>query len=210
MTTTPYASAQGKTFSSFLPCDLNEVRPATKGVAGLLADEGLSEEELTACELVLAEACNNSINYANDEGRTKPVEIAVTCNPTTVELRVSDHTPGFRMPDRVTLPEPDSDRGRGLFLIHSLMDQVNYFQGEGKNTLVLRLTRSSQENHNCETHPPTDVTQANRRLAETEQTIRDMAKELCFRSESLAAIFRCSAELGHANSVENFAEGLLH
>jgi serine phosphatase RsbU (regulator of sigma subunit) len=138
------------------------------------------------------------------------VEIAVTCNQLTVELRVSDHTPGFRLPDRMELPEPDSDRGRGLFLIHALMDKVNYFRSDGQNTLVLHLNRTSHTNRNGKTHPQMDLTQANSRLVESEQTMRNMAKELCFRSESLAAIFRCSAELGHVNSMENFSEGLLH
>jgi serine phosphatase RsbU (regulator of sigma subunit)/anti-sigma regulatory factor (Ser/Thr protein kinase) len=210
MAITPYASDCGTTFQSSFPCDLKEVRPATTAAAGFLAGEGLSKNELTACELALVEACNNAIQYASDEGRMKPVEIAVNCNPSRVELSVSDHTPGFRLPARVELPEPDSDRGRGLFLIHSLMDEVDYFRGEGKNTLVMRLTRTSQTNGPGATHTQIDLAQANRKLAESEQTIREMAKELCFRSESLAAIFRCSAELGHANSVEDFSEGLLH
>jgi serine phosphatase RsbU (regulator of sigma subunit)/anti-sigma regulatory factor (Ser/Thr protein kinase) len=210
MTLTPQVLARGTTFQSSLPCDLKEVRRATTAAAGFLADEGLSKEELTACELALVEACNNAIQYASDEGQMKPVEIAVTCDPAKVELRVSDHTPGFRLPDRMSLPEPDSERGRGLFLIHSLMDQVNYFRSDGKNTLVLHLNRTSQTNRSCKTNRQLDLTQANSRLVESEQTMRNMAKELCFRSESLAAIFRCSAELGHANSMENFSEGLLH
>jgi serine phosphatase RsbU (regulator of sigma subunit) len=90
------------------------------------------------------------------------------------------------------------------------MDQVNYFQGDGTNTLVLYLNRTSPKNRNRKTNPQIDLTQAKSKLIESEQTMRNMAKELCFRSESLAAIFRCSAELGHGNSVENFSEGLLH
>jgi serine phosphatase RsbU (regulator of sigma subunit)/anti-sigma regulatory factor (Ser/Thr protein kinase) len=210
MTITPYVSIVGTTFQSSFPCDLKEVRQATKAAAGFLAGEGLSQEELLACEMALAEACNNAIQYASDDGRTKPVEIAVTCNRSKVELRISDHTPGFLLPARVALPEPESDRGRGLFLIHSLMDQVDYFRAPGKNTLVLRLIRTSQTTLHHETNSQTDLKQANLKLVESEQTIRNMAKELCFRSESLAAIFRCSAELGHANSVEDFSEGLLH
>ncbi len=210
MTATRHASGRGTTFHSSLRCDLKEVRQATTAAAGFLAGEGLNMDELTACELALTEACNNAIQYASEEGRTKPVEIAVTCNPSGVELSVTDHTPGFRFPKSVALAEPESERGRGLFLIHSLMDEADYFRGQAKNTLVLRLRRASPANGNHETNPQLDLAQANRRLVESEQTIRDMAKELCFRSESLAAIFRCSAELGHVNSVEDFAEGLLH
>ena len=47
--------------------------------------------------------------------------------------------------------------------------------------------------------------EANRRLGESEQVIRDMAEELSSCYESLSAIFRCSSELGKTNDLEEFA-----
>ncbi len=200
MTATNTTSSRGTVFQSSLACELQEIRPAVLAVKEYLADEGLNPGEINACELALTEACNNAVEYASNDGRSKPVDITITCDRSHVELRINDHTAGFSMPDQVVLPELESTSGRGLFLMHSLMDQVEYLRGTGNNTLVLRKARSSSASQ-----APSDV-----RLAESEETIRNMAKELCFRSESLAAIFRCGAELGHANSVENFSEGLLH
>ena len=48
-----------------------------------------------------------------------------------------------------------------------------------------------------------------RRLDDSETIIRDMAEELSFCYESLSAIFRCSAELGKTNNLEDFARRLL-
>src|SRR2546430_1093672 len=88
-------------------------------VRGALAERGLALADLTACELALAEGCNNAINYAREVAQ--PIEIEVTCSPAKVEFRINDHTPGFNWPARVELPEPESERGRGLYLIQSLM-----------------------------------------------------------------------------------------
>jgi serine phosphatase RsbU (regulator of sigma subunit)/anti-sigma regulatory factor (Ser/Thr protein kinase) len=165
-----------------VPCDLAEVRPAVLGVRGFLAEQGLPAEELTNCELALAEACNNAINYAGEGGKRKPIEIEVFCSLTRVEFRVNDHTPGFDWPERVELPDSESERGRGLFLIQSLMDTSQYLRGAGENSL---------------------------RLVESEQIISDMAEELSSCYESLSAIFRYSAEQGKAISLEDFARRLL-
>ena len=115
-------SSRGIALRLSLACDLAEVLPAIRAVRGFLAEQGLGEKELAACELALAEACNNAINYASDAARTKPVEVEAICNTAGIELLVNDHTPGFDWPKRVELPDVESERGRGLFLIQSLMD----------------------------------------------------------------------------------------
>ena len=76
-----------------LACDLAEVLPAVRAVRGFLAEQGLGEKELAACELALAEACNNAINYATDAAKAKPVEVEAICNTSGIELQVNDHTP---------------------------------------------------------------------------------------------------------------------
>jgi hypothetical protein len=57
-------------------------------------------------------------------------------------MRVTDHTPGFAFRERIPPPPPLSDRGRGLFLIQSAMDEVKYLRGAGENTLVMRMRRA--------------------------------------------------------------------
>ena len=41
----------------------------------------------------------------------------------------------------VNLPESGSESGRGLYIIKSIMDDVHYFVGDGKNTLVMTKLR---------------------------------------------------------------------
>src|SRR5436309_4176790 len=190
-----------------LPCDLAEVLPAIRAVRGFLAEQGLGEKELAACELALAEACNNAITYARDAAKTKPVEVEAICNATRIELRVNDHTPGFDWPRRVELPEVESERGRGLFLIQSLMDSSEYFRGCQENLLRLRKNRLPGADGAAAAVLSSE--EVSRRLAESEQMISDMAEELSSCYESLAAIFRYSAEQGKAISLEDFSRRLL-
>src|SRR2546429_5858879 len=205
MSETPGKSSRGVALRLSLACDLTEVRLAILAVRGFLTEQGLAEKDLTKCELALAEACNNAINHAADG--SKAIEIEVICNAAKVELRVNDHTPGFDWPQRVQLPDSESERGRGLYLIQSLMDSSAYFRGAGENSLWMCKNRPLQTG--SVTLPPANLEELNRRLAESEQIINDMAEELSSCYESLSAIFRFSAEQGKSISLENFSRHLL-
>jgi serine phosphatase RsbU (regulator of sigma subunit) len=120
-------------------------------------------------------------------------------------MHVIDHTDGFDWPDIVELPAPEQESGRGLFIIHSLMDRAIYLRGIGENRLVLRKALKTRRAG----HPPMTSQELQQKLALNEEVIGTMAKELCFRSEALAAIFRCTSELGKTNAVEEFSYRLL-
>ena len=124
-----------------LSCDLAEVRPVRLAVRDFLQAHGLATAELLACELALAEACNNAIQYASRAGRNQPIEVHVICRNSKVELRVADHTPGFKWPARVKMPASDCECGRGLVFIQFLMDRARYFRGRRENRLVMRKQR---------------------------------------------------------------------
>jgi anti-sigma regulatory factor (Ser/Thr protein kinase) len=63
------------------------------------------------------------------------------CDSCQVEMRITDHTPGFNWPTHAALPDCESESGRGVFLIQSLMDSAHYVRGTGQNVLVLRAKR---------------------------------------------------------------------
>jgi anti-sigma regulatory factor (Ser/Thr protein kinase) len=122
---------------SFAP-DPSSAREASLAVRNFLAEQGVAERELFPYELCAAEAVNNAVEYAVGRSRgLRPVaEVLLTAEH--VEMRVTDHTPGFDLADRVAPPPMDGVRGRGLFLIQSIMDEVRYLRGSDENTLVMR------------------------------------------------------------------------
>lgn len=191
-----------------LSCDVGEVRLATLVVRQFLSEQGLTPSELMACELALAEACNNAVSYATEAGRRLPIQIETLCDAQCVELRVRDHTAGFDWPPSMELPPRDSERGRGLYLIRNLMDQVEYLRGHSHNYLVLQRQRQPRPDRTpAGASPP--VAELRRRLAEQEEVIQQMTDELSSCYESLSAIFRYNAELGKSPDLRDFAQRLL-
>jgi serine phosphatase RsbU (regulator of sigma subunit)/anti-sigma regulatory factor (Ser/Thr protein kinase) len=191
-----------------LACDLTEVRPACLAIRRFLAEQGMPEEELAPCELAVAEACNNAILYAAPTGRSESVAVEAISDDIWAEFRVEDHTPGFEWPEHLVLPDPEHESGRGLFLIRSLMDEVVYLRGRRRNCLVMRRRRKTARRE--ERAGSLDQVQRLRRKAEEDdRIILDMASELSSCYESLAAIFRYSAEAERASSIHDFSRRLL-
>jgi anti-sigma regulatory factor (Ser/Thr protein kinase) len=121
--------------------DFESARETSTAVRNFLAEQGIPDRELFSYELCIAEACYNAIEYAEDpELKAKPfAEVVFT--PKQVELRVTDRSAGFAMPRNIPLPSPMCDRGRGLFIIQSVMDEVHYVRGSHANVLVMRKRR---------------------------------------------------------------------
>ena len=195
-------------FRYALPCELADVPSARRAVRRFLTEQGLHEEELAACELALAEACNNAIQNVREGGNLHPVEITVLCTDSRVEICVNDRTPGFDWPDQVDLPDMNSERGRGLFFIQSFMDTAQYYRGKNENSLVMRKMRCHQEHR--QVAAAASLVEVQARLEETQDVLSDMARELCFRTESLSAIFRCSTGMGRGKNLPELAQQLLN
>jgi serine phosphatase RsbU (regulator of sigma subunit)/anti-sigma regulatory factor (Ser/Thr protein kinase) len=173
-----------------------EVRPAAQEIAAFLAEQNCNHDEMTACGLALAEACNNAIHYAPSEARSFPIRIETQVTRDAIEIRVTDHTHGFDWPKEIALPEPGRESGRGLFIIHSVSDRAGYLRGQNQNVLFFRHVRTSR---------PREIELAPRDSV-TEQLIDEVSS--CY--ESLAAIFRHSAAAHADTQFQTFAQQLLN
>ena len=122
-----------------LACDLHAVRRAGRELRRFLSEHHCAPADVIDSEIVLVEACNNAIQYAQGPGRSQPVLVHASWEPPrSIELRITDHTPGFDWPEQVALPDTESERGRGLYLIRALMAHAEYIRGTAENILVLR------------------------------------------------------------------------
>jgi anti-sigma regulatory factor (Ser/Thr protein kinase) len=69
------------------------------------------------------EAAKNAVVHNPDSA--EPVNVTCEILPDAVVVEVSDKGKGFKPPeDPPEAPDPEALAGRGLFLMHSLMDQV--------------------------------------------------------------------------------------
>lgn len=121
-----------------LDCDLAAVRRGAIQVRTFLESRGLAEKDIWACELAFVEACNNAVQNTPDAKASQKILVELLVETGSIELRINDHSPGCDFPSHVELPPAESESGRGIFLMRTLMDQVSYIRSESSNCLVLK------------------------------------------------------------------------
>jgi serine phosphatase RsbU (regulator of sigma subunit)/anti-sigma regulatory factor (Ser/Thr protein kinase) len=198
---------------AFAP-DAAAVRTVATAIRNFLAGQDVAEKELFACELCISEASNNAVEYAHGAARELKLVAEALFTPAQIELRVTDHTAGFDLPERIPVPSPLKERGRGLFLIQSLMDEVRYLRGATENILIMRkkrpVNRSALAGEERGSVSSLSLEECRNQLTEAKSSMARMAGELLFRSETLVSVFRCCAELGRSDAVaEGFGGRLL-
>ena len=91
--------------------------------------------------VALAEAISNAILRGNGDAQNKHVRVRAVVSDDAVVFDVVDEGPGFDLaaerPDPTSPENLEHEDGRGLFLMQSLMDNVERFQSDGN---VVRLT----------------------------------------------------------------------
>jgi serine/threonine-protein kinase RsbW len=99
----------------------------------------------------ITEALANAVLYGNDNDPDRTVLVEVTLDTERVIIRVSDEGEGF---DPSTVPDPTRPEnlhrsgGRGLFLIRSLMDEMQYNDRGNSVQMVLARKRPPHRHPN--------------------------------------------------------------
>jgi serine/threonine-protein kinase RsbW len=90
--------------------------------------------------VVLTEALVNAIKHAKTIDPDNEVQIRINVCDNELVIRVYDNGQGFDL-DLVPAngcPDPLNERGRGIFIIRSLMDSVVYKKANGGNVLEMK------------------------------------------------------------------------
>lgn len=91
--------------------------------------------------IVLTEALVNTIKHANEADPAKEVLLKIKINKSEICIQIYDNGKGF---DLESIPNPCfeanaiDDKGRGIFIIRSLMDSVEYKNDIGVNVLEIK------------------------------------------------------------------------
>lgn len=117
-----------------IPCKPEFVSVARLAVAGIANRLHFTVEEIEDVKLAVAEACTNCIQRSPD---AREISLLSEILPEELRISVSDHT--VHSPSESDAPELGSG-GLGVFLIRSLMDDVDYRVDERSGT-VLRMVK---------------------------------------------------------------------
>lgn len=92
-------------------------------------------------EIVLTEGLVNAIKHAKRAAPDEEIHIRINVSDKVLVVRIYDNGVGF---DLDTVPEPCfsadglEDKGRGIFILRSLMDTVKYTRSDSGNVLEMR------------------------------------------------------------------------
>lgn len=124
-------------------CYLSMIGKIGEDIARSLKRFAGDREELAFhLNTVLTEAMANVIIHANDRDPSRKVHLNISVSEERVFIKVYDEGRGFDA-DILALPLPPpgdnglSERGRGIFIIRSLMDSVTYRRINGKHVLEM-------------------------------------------------------------------------
>ncbi len=122
--------------------DLAVVQKTSQDVLTFLKPLSLNEAALFDIRLCLEEALINAMKYGNELKKNIPVELDVESDSGQVIITVKDQGPGFdpaKLADCTNEENLYRNRGRGVYLIHQLMDRVQYNEKGNSLTMVKML-----------------------------------------------------------------------
>ena len=87
--------------------------------------------------LVLTEAMANAIQHANEGDPAKEVHIEISIVNQQLIIRVFDFGQGFDVKPHIEPRPPLDEHGRGIYLIHTIMDDISYQATESGHVLEM-------------------------------------------------------------------------
>lgn len=113
------------------------------GVADQMEFDGDQKDEIAISVL---EACTNSIQHAHNHDPALLVEVTFHVLPDRLEVTVRDQGQGFDVELVEDAGAPENllkPRGRGIFIMRSVMDEVRFdFSGPGTACTLVKIKRS--------------------------------------------------------------------
>ena len=108
-------------------------------ISGVAKKVGFDEDDVNKIELAVDEACTNVIKHAYLEDETQHIDIAIKIDYQKLTVIVTDRGKSFdmeevEMPDMKTYLAELRVGGLGVYLMRTLMDEVDYqARPDGKN-----------------------------------------------------------------------------
>lgn len=110
---------------------------------------GLPDERVDDLRLAVSEGCTNALDAHADRDEAAPISITVRDDGTAVSVSVTDHAGGFEPGAARSAPSATDpqrlrhERGLGIPIMRSLVDEVSFEETADGTTLVLVVRRST-------------------------------------------------------------------
>jgi len=130
-----------------IPSEPKRIAEADDFVEKSLRDHGVQESLVSDLAIATTELINNAIIHGNRKDASKTVTLSLQFTSKDVTIRVQDQGNGFepeRVPDPLAEENLLKEVGRGIFIVRSLMDDLEFERApEGGMVAVLRKSLDS-------------------------------------------------------------------
>ncbi|MDZ7372929.1 MAG: ATP-binding protein [candidate division KSB1 bacterium] len=123
--------AEETTYRLRIPSRTENLEIIREFVSRIARNAGFSEEDVGKIQLAVDEACTNVVKHAYDGDPRKPIDVAVRLDYDRLTIVVTDEGKGFD-PKAVEISDISEYLaelrvgGLGIYLMRSLMDEVEY------------------------------------------------------------------------------------
>ena len=128
-----------------LPSRLELLGVVDKIADGITEYLGFEDVDRDAVAISVIEACTNAIQHGHQASTIMTVNVTFTIEKDSLTVEIEDTGEGFRptTEDEMTPPDLLATRGRGIFIMRSMMDEVDFDFSKG--TKVSMVKRRSKE-----------------------------------------------------------------
>ena len=125
-----------------IPSHLDKLRGVERIAEEIAKVQCFSEDQRDNLCIAVTEAVGNAIVHGNRKDKSKKVHVTFRIDETTLRIEVQDEGRGFN-PDLLSDPlDPENvlkESGRGIFILRSLMDEVDFRFGEQGTTVMFSM-----------------------------------------------------------------------
>ncbi|MBN2009937.1 ATP-binding protein [candidate division KSB1 bacterium] len=119
------------TYHLKIPSQTDNLEVIREFISNLARKAGFQNDDVDKIELAVDEACSNVIKHAYKKTDKKPIIISVEIEKNKFTVSVTDHGKGFdinkiKTPDMKEYLAQMRVGGLGIYLIKSLMDEVDF------------------------------------------------------------------------------------
>jgi len=122
-----------------IPSTLDYLPKVDEFIERKLKKLGIKKDQIADIAISVSEAVTNAVVHGNKNDLSKKVKISLKVNSSCVEVWVEDEGDGFD-PQSIRSPIEEENLlkevGRGVFILKSLMDKVDFFCRPKKGTRV--------------------------------------------------------------------------
>ena len=131
-----------------LPSRLGAEKKAMEEATRVAREMGFSQDRINDLKTAVAEAVVNAMEHGNQLRESTTVGVTLSTDENTLTISVHDNGTGakkFPTPDmdaKILREEPS--RGWGVFLIHNLMDEVQFLSDKERGNTVRMIIHLEQ------------------------------------------------------------------